>query len=98
MTSSVLIFAAAQSAACDSVVIGTGLLQSVNYPDNYTNNYSCSWTLQASHFGGLVHLEFQDFATQSDCDFLKIYDQAGTLIYTLVAVVLPSFPQALAVY
>jgi len=79
---------------CDSpydivIVPGTTIV-SPNYPNYYGNNLECQVTIT---FEAGVTIEFQDFNTESDYDYLRIYDGGSTnshLIRTIDGHSIPS--------
>ena len=46
--------------------MGSGQLQSPNYPNNYPNNMDCHWIITAP-FGFAIALDFQTFEVKYDC-------------------------------
>ena len=46
--------------------MGSGQLQSPNYPNNYPNNKDCHWIITAP-FGFAIALDFQTFEVKYDC-------------------------------
>ncbi|NWX82451.1 CUBN protein, partial [Nothoprocta pentlandii] len=54
-----------------------GILESLNYPNNYALNERCNWTIQTT-MGNTLNYSFTafDLESQSDCnhDYLKLYD------------------------
>ena len=46
--------------------MGSGQLQSPNYPNNYPNNKGCHWIITAP-FGFVIALDFQTFEVKYDC-------------------------------
>ena len=46
--------------------MGSGKLQSPNYPNNYPENKDCSWIITAS-FGFNVALDFETFEVRYKC-------------------------------
>ncbi|XP_054027363.1 cubilin [Dryobates pubescens] len=73
-------FLAKYKQACQGVLTvnrSHGILESLNYPNNYPLSQHCSWTLQAPR-GNTLNYSFTafDVETGPDCDrdFLKLYD------------------------
>ncbi|XP_070842448.1 cubilin [Chaetodon trifascialis] len=74
-------FLASYISKCHSMLISgqhNGVVESINFPNNYPVNSQCSWTIQASS-GNTVNYTFTAFqleATSSSCDYdyIKLYD------------------------
>uniref|UniRef100_A0A8C4D9G2 Cubilin n=1 Tax=Dicentrarchus labrax TaxID=13489 RepID=A0A8C4D9G2_DICLA len=65
---------------CSRIISGShkGVVESLNFPNNYPANSQCSWTIQATS-GNSVNYTFTAFqleATSSSCnyDYIKLYD------------------------
>ncbi|XP_042541866.1 cubilin [Dipodomys spectabilis] len=65
---------------CDNVVIANqtyGILESINYPNPYSPNQRCNWTIQATK-GNTVNYTFVGFEMEhySNCslEYLELYD------------------------
>ncbi|CAI5443879.1 unnamed protein product [Caenorhabditis angaria] len=56
---------------CGHQLNTNGIITSQNYPQNYTNNWSCNSLLYSS---SRVQLHFTDFLTELNYDFVNIYD------------------------
>jgi len=65
------------AAACGGTVSGIArtALMSPNYPKNYGNNVSCSWTIQAPIFTN-ISLQLLFFLTEENGDFLDVYSDS----------------------
>ena len=48
-------------------------MTSPNYPDVYTNDETCEWTITVPE-GSIVLVEFNSFHLEDGLDFLHIYD------------------------
>ncbi|XP_059183305.1 cubilin [Centropristis striata] len=78
-------FIASYSSKCRDILISgrpRGVLESLNFPNNYAENSYCSWTIQATT-GNTVNYTFTTFqleATSISCnyDYLKLYDGPNT--------------------
>uniref|UniRef100_A0A3P8P3F5 Cubilin n=1 Tax=Astatotilapia calliptera TaxID=8154 RepID=A0A3P8P3F5_ASTCA len=74
-------FLASYTSQCNSILISgkhRGVIESLNFPNNYPDNSQCSWTIQASG-GNTVNYTFTAFqleATSAACtfDYIKLYD------------------------
>uniref|UniRef100_A0A3Q4HHJ3 Cubilin (intrinsic factor-cobalamin receptor) n=1 Tax=Neolamprologus brichardi TaxID=32507 RepID=A0A3Q4HHJ3_NEOBR len=74
-------FIASYTSQCNSILISgkhRGVIESLNFPNNYPDNSQCSWTIQASG-GNTVNYTFTAFqleATSAACafDYIKLYD------------------------
>ncbi|XP_066485218.1 cubilin [Tiliqua scincoides] len=73
-------FLASYEQICQGVVIANrsqGILESLNYPNNYPRNAYCNWTIQTTA-GNTLNYSFTDFSTRggANCerDSLKLYD------------------------
>lgn len=51
---------------------------SPNFPNNYINNYKCSWTFQAPP-GYIVNIAFTDFNTEAGFDVVSFYSGNNTV-------------------
>ncbi len=56
--------------------IGSGVVTSPNYPQNYDNSANCVYVLQANQStpGAIIQLTFTAFVTEECCDLLYLYD------------------------
>ena len=62
-----------RSASCGGDYSGlNGTISSPNYPSNYTNNVGCGYTITVP--SGVACLEFENFATESCCDYVTIIE------------------------
>ncbi|XP_010605410.1 cubilin [Fukomys damarensis] len=68
------------SQTCENVVIVNqtyGILESINYPNPYSENQRCTWTIQATR-GNTVNYTFAAFNlelhTNCSTDYLELYD------------------------
>ncbi|XP_004860031.1 cubilin [Heterocephalus glaber] len=68
------------SQRCENVVIVNqtyGILESINYPNPYSENQRCSWTIQATR-GNTVNYTFAafdlEYYTNCSMDYLELYD------------------------
>ena len=52
-----------------------GTINTPNYPNYYDNSNLCTWLISSSH---RVKLVFTAFSTESDYDFLYVYDGSST--------------------
>uniref|UniRef100_A0A669E0J6 Cubilin n=1 Tax=Oreochromis niloticus TaxID=8128 RepID=A0A669E0J6_ORENI len=74
-------FLASYTSQCNSILISgkhRGVIESLNFPNNYPDNSQCSWTIQASG-GNTVNYTFTAFqleASSAACtfDYIKLYD------------------------
>uniref|UniRef100_A0A671XF34 Cubilin n=1 Tax=Sparus aurata TaxID=8175 RepID=A0A671XF34_SPAAU len=74
-------FFASYTSKCQSMLISgrhKGVVESLNFPNNYPPNSQCSWTIQATS-GNTVNYTFTAFqleATSSSCsyDYIKLYN------------------------
>uniref|UniRef100_A0A673AMU3 Cubilin n=1 Tax=Sphaeramia orbicularis TaxID=375764 RepID=A0A673AMU3_9TELE len=74
-------FLASYTSDCNGTVISNrhnGIVESLNYPNNYPLNSMCSWTFQATS-GNTINYTFTAFqleATSSQCsyDYVKLYN------------------------
>ncbi|XP_077988407.1 CUB and sushi domain-containing protein 1-like [Glandiceps talaboti] len=60
----------------ETVIVPTGgvvNITSPNYPDNYPNDARCQWTAYVE-YDGKISVEFKDFVTELDSDFLTVGD------------------------
>ena len=53
-------------------------ITSPNYPQNYDSNEDCTWTIRANSGKG-IKLQFLDFDTETDHDYLRIYDRSTNI-------------------
>ncbi|MEE6466793.1 hypothetical protein FKM82_007054 [Ascaphus truei] len=65
---------------CEGVVIGNrshGILESLNYPNSYSVNQHCNWTVQTTS-GNTINYTFTTFNLEQhlrcDRDYVKLYD------------------------
>nr|XP_020470999.1 cubilin [Monopterus albus] len=74
-------FLASYTTKCDGMLISgrhRGIVESLNFPNNYPANTLCSWTIQGSS-GNTINYTFTAFqleATSSSCtyDYVKLYN------------------------
>uniref|UniRef100_A0A8C3I7Z9 Cubilin n=1 Tax=Chrysemys picta bellii TaxID=8478 RepID=A0A8C3I7Z9_CHRPI len=73
-------FLAEYKQICQGIVIANrsqGILESLNYPNNYPLNEHCSWTIQTTT-GNTLNYSFTSFDVEEgsncDLDYLKLYD------------------------
>ncbi|XP_005387022.1 PREDICTED: cubilin [Chinchilla lanigera] len=73
-------FEAEYSQTCENVVIVNqtyGILESINYPNPYSKNQRCNWTIQATR-GNTVNYTFAafdlEYHTNCAADYLELYD------------------------
>ncbi|KAM7390891.1 hypothetical protein PAMA_008881 [Pampus argenteus] len=72
-------FLASYTSKCERVLISgqhRGVVESLNFPNNYPINSQCSWTIQASS-GNTINYTFTAFQLEaSSChyDFIKLYN------------------------
>ncbi|XP_046572708.1 hemicentin-1-like isoform X2 [Haliotis rubra] len=59
----------------------SGSFTSPNYPSNYTDNITCTYTVDVG--SALVILSFQDFSTESGHDYVKVYNGSEVLMASL---------------
>ncbi|XP_067676967.1 kin of IRRE-like protein 3 [Haliotis asinina] len=59
----------------------SGSFTSPNYPSNYTDNITCTYTVDVA--SSLVVLSFQDFSTESGHDYVKVYNGSEELMASL---------------
>ena len=69
----------AAAAACEprptSIIQATPQAAELNDgPGSYANGVSCAWTIEASEASAVLSLTFVEFRTESNYDFLKVYD------------------------
>lgn len=63
---------------CGSILHGpSGSFQSTNFPNNYLSDEYCTWKVQVP-LGKKVRLEFEEFRTEENKDFVLIYDSGKT--------------------
>ena len=48
-----------------------------NYPRSYPDNKQCNWNIEVPQ-GQRIELEFNDFETESCCDYLQVYDGSSS--------------------
>ncbi|XP_068160694.1 cubilin [Antennarius striatus] len=78
-------FLASYTSKCENILITgqhSGVVESLNFPNDYPANSLCSWTIQASG-GNTVNYTFTAFqleATSSSCvyDYIKLYNGLTT--------------------
>ncbi|XP_019353396.2 cubilin [Alligator mississippiensis] len=77
-------FLAKYKQICQGVVIvnrSYGILESLNYPNNYPLNEQCSWTIKTT-MGNTLNYSFTAFdleeGSNCDLDYLKLYDGPST--------------------
>ncbi|XP_040824205.1 cubilin [Ochotona curzoniae] len=73
-------FEATYSQTCENVVIVNqtyGILESIDFPNPYSNNQRCNWTIQATT-GNTVNYTFSafdlEYHTNCSTDYLELYD------------------------
>ncbi|XP_038578939.1 cubilin [Micropterus salmoides] len=71
-------FLASYTSKCQSVPISgqhRGVVESLNFPNNYPHNSQCSWTIQASS-GNTINYTFIAFQVEANCDrdYVKLYN------------------------
>ncbi|KAG7527098.1 cubilin [Solea senegalensis] len=73
-------FLASYTTKCNNIVISrqyAGVLESLNFPNNYPENSVCSWTIQGSS-GNTINYTFTAFELEStsNCnfDYIKLYN------------------------
>ncbi|XP_078603049.1 uncharacterized protein LOC144877051 isoform X2 [Branchiostoma floridae x Branchiostoma japonicum] len=54
--------------------VGTGVILSPGYPDQYGTDQDCAWVIRGC--GGPVTLSFRFFQTEEDYDILSVYDDS----------------------
>ncbi|XP_060950209.1 cubilin [Limanda limanda] len=73
-------FLASYTSKCRSMLISgqhAGVVESLNFPNNYPPNSQCSWTIQAS-IGNTINYTFTSFQLEAsdicNFDYIKLYD------------------------
>ncbi|XP_034427678.1 cubilin [Hippoglossus hippoglossus] len=73
-------FLASYTSKCRSMLISgqhAGVVESLNFPNNYPPNSQCSWTIQASS-GNTINYTFTSFQLEAsnicNFDYIKLYD------------------------
>ncbi|XP_041824165.1 cubilin [Melanotaenia boesemani] len=74
-------FIGSYSSKCHDIIISgrhRGMIESLNFPNNYPDNSMCSWTIHATS-GNTINYTFTSFELEgfgSDCfhDYVKLYD------------------------
>ncbi|XP_074549445.1 cubilin [Halichoeres trimaculatus] len=76
-------FVASYTSSCNNILISNrhrGVIESLNFPNNYPSNTQCSWTIQGTT-GNTINYTFTAFQLESgSChyDYIKLYNGPNT--------------------